>query len=245
MLIAICEDSVHDMERNIDLCDRYASEKGYAIQTLCYANAEKILADPEAKKVDLLLLDIIMPGPHGPYAAGIETARRFRADGFGGPIIFMTSSDDYYPEGFEVGATHYLLKPLDYASFEIALDRAIQMIKQPERMITVPVNRIHVSIARSIIQYAEVFGRETNLYTGADKVRVLLPLKKIETLLDGDPFLRCYRSYIINMDYVISLDEDHFIMESKVRIPISLRSKQQLKERFFAYRLAKARPDHT
>ena len=241
MLIAICEDTPRDMETIIDLCDQYASEHGYIIHTLLYPHADKLLADPKAREADVLMTDIMMPGPNGATAAGIELARAMRADGFRGGIIFTTTSNDFYPEGFEVGAMHYLLKPLSYADVSAALDRAMQVVKPPERIITVPVNRIHVSIPQSLVRYAEVYGRETVLYTTTEKLRVLLPLKKIEAMLRGDPFLRCYRSYIINMDYVSSMEEDHFVLQGGVRIPITLRSRQSLKEKFFAYRLSQIR----
>lgn len=241
MLVAICEDSLQDMEAILDLCERFADEEGYIVQTLMYPNAQKLRADPIARKADILLLDIMMPGENGMEPAGVELARTFRAENFDGAIIFTTTSDDFYPEGFEVGATHYLVKPVSYEALAKGLTRAMQLVKNPERMITVPVNRVNVSIAQGLIHYAEVYGHETMLHTATEDLRVLLPLKRIEDLLDGDPFLRCYRSYIINMDYVQSMEDDHFILQGDVRIPITLRSRQALKERFFSYRLSQMR----
>lgn len=240
MIIAICEDTVRDMEAIIDLCDRYAQERGFRMDMLLYPHASKLLADPQAHTADILLLDIMMPGPGGACAEGIAIARTMRKGGYGGAIIFTTSSTDFYPEGFEVGAAHYLIKPIRYDMLAQALDRAMWVVKQPERIITVPVNRVHVSISQRAIRYAEVYGRETVLHTSTEQVRVLLPLKKVESLLDGDPFLRCYRSYIINMDYVQSMGDDHFVLEGDIHIPISLRNRQALKERFFTYHLAQA-----
>lgn len=238
VLIAICEDSPHDMEAMLDLCDRFASARGYVMDTLPFASAEALLLDAGAKDADVLILDIMMPGPEGEGPAGVVLARQVRRDGFAGAIIFTTTSPDYYPEGFEVGAAHYLIKPVTDDAFAGAMARAIRQVERPERMISVPVNRIQVSVAESSIAYAEVYGRETVLHTTGEQVRVLLPLKKIEQLLSGDPFLRCYRSYIINMAYVQSLEEDHFVLRGGVRIPISLRSRQALKKRYFDYRLA-------
>lgn len=241
MLIAICEDTVKDMENVTALCDRYAEEYGYKIKTLQYKSAEDMLKDEEARDADILLLDITMPGPDDVLVpgAGVALARKMRADGFAGPIIFTTTSRDYYPEGFEVAATHYLIKPLRYEMIAQALARAVALIKQPERTVTVPVNRIQITIAQNTILYAEVFGRETMLHTLSEDLRVLLPLKNIEAMLDPALFLRCYRSYIINMGYVISMQEEHFLLKGNIRIPITLRNRQHLKERFFAYRLAK------
>lgn len=241
MRIAICEDTALDMEGILDLCDAYANARGYILHTLLYGHAEKLLADPQARDTDAVLLDIMMAGANGMAPLGVEVARRLRAEGYAGAIIFATTSEAYYPEGFEVGAMHYLVKPISLQAFSTAMDRAVQTIKHPERVITVPVNRIQVSIAQSQILFAEVYGRETMLQTTTEKVRVLLPLKRIEELLDGDPFLRCYRSYIINMEYVSSLEDDHFVMRNGIHIPISLRNRQSLRERYFAFRMAQAR----
>lgn len=237
MRIAICEDTPRDMETMLDLIDRYAGEAGYRIETLHYAHADALLADIQSRAADIMVLDIMMPGPEGSRPAGIALARTLRADGYGGAIVFTTTSDDFYPEGFEVGAAHYLIKPVAYEGMRTALDRAMLLVKEPQRMITVPVNRIQLTIPRSLVRYAEVYGRETILHTAAEKLRVLLPLKKIETQLEGDPFLRCYRSYIINMDYVKAMGEDHFLLQGDVRVPISIRTRQAIRERFFTYRM--------
>lgn len=237
MLIVFCEDMPLDMERLMDLCDRYAEEKGYRFETACYAHSDALLADPDARRADIIMLDIMMPCEEGHRSAGVDTARRLRSEGYEGAIVFTSTSEDYYPEGFEVGAMHYLIKPLTYEAVVQALDRAISMIRAPERIITVPVNRIQVSVPLCQIQYAEVYGRETILHTNGDTLRVLLPLKSIERMLEGGPFLRCYRSYIINMDCVASMEENCFVLLDGTRIPLTLRNRQALRERFFTYHL--------
>lgn len=237
--IVICEDISRDMEVTLDLCDRYAAEHGYDMDLLPYGSAEKLLSDPAVRQADVLMLDIMMEGPNGPHPAGVEIARTLRREGYAGAIIFTTDSSEYYPEGFEVSAMHYLIKPLSYEAVSEALDRAVRQILKPQRVITVPVNRIQVTIATRTIRYAEVYGRETMLHTTTEPLRVLLPLKRIEELLHGDPFLHCYRSYIINMDFVQSLEDDHFRLTGGTRIPITMRNRQSIRERYFAYKLSK------
>lgn len=238
MRIAVCEDSPLDMERILDLCEAYALKAGYVFHLATYAHADQLLADPEALEADIMLLDIMMPCEKGEGPAGITLARCVRERGYAGSIIFTTTSEEFYAQGFEVGAAHYLIKPLTGEAVTAALDRVVKLVKDPQRIITVPVNRIQMSIPQSLIRYAEVFGRETQLYTTTEQLRVLLPLKKIERLLDGAPFLRCYRSYIINMDYVKAMEDEYFVLQGDVRIPITLRARQSIREKFFAYRLS-------
>lgn len=240
MLVVICEDMTQHSQDLMDLCDRYASEHGYLMQTVSFSTPEKLFADPAARDADIVMLDIMMPTPEGSRPRGVETARRLRAEGYRGAIIFTTTSKDFYAEGYEIGAAHYLIKPLTYDAVSEALARAILLIARPERIITVPINRTQVPIAQSLIRYVEVFGHETLLHTDRETLRVLLPLKKILELLDGDPFLRCYRSYIINMDYVKSVQEDCFILDGDVKIPLPTRNRQLLKKDYYTYRLSRA-----
>lgn len=240
MRVVLCEDKQKEMEALLDLCDRYGLDRGYRLEVDCYAHVDLLLADAASRGADIMLLDIMMPQEGQDAALGVEAARHLRAEGYRGEIIFTSSSPDFYPEGFEVGAAHYLLKPLPYEAFAHAMDRAVARLRRPERMIRVPVDRIAVTIPQNRILYAEVYGHETILHTTTEPLRVLLPLKNIEKLLEGDPFLRCYRSYIVNMDYIIEMEESCFVLRSSQRIPLTVRKRSALRERYFAYRLSKA-----
>jgi two-component system LytT family response regulator/two-component system response regulator LytT len=68
---------------------------------------------------ELVFLDIQMPG-----LTGFEVARRLLDDGPAAQIVFVTAFDRHAIEAFEVNAVDYLLKPVDPARLENALDRA-------------------------------------------------------------------------------------------------------------------------
>jgi two-component system response regulator LytT len=68
---------------------------------------------------DVVFLDVQMPG-----LTGFEVARRMIDDQLGSHIIFVTAFDQHAIEAFEVNAVDYLLKPVDPARLEMALDRA-------------------------------------------------------------------------------------------------------------------------
>ena len=59
-------------------------------------------------------------------------------------------------------------------------------------------------------------------------------LDEVQEELSGCRFLRCNRSYIVNMDYITDADED-FTMENGDRIPIKVREKKQIRKRYFDY----------
>src|SRR5262245_41287032 len=72
---------------------------------------------------DIVFLDVQMPG-----LTGFEVARRLVDDQSPAQIIFVTAYDQHAIEAFEVNAVDYLLKPVEQARLEMAIDRARKRI---------------------------------------------------------------------------------------------------------------------
>src|SRR5882672_1659367 len=68
---------------------------------------------------DVVFLDVQMPG-----LTGFEVARRLLDSRAASHIIFVTAYDKHAIEAFDVNAVDYLLKPVDQARLEVAVDRA-------------------------------------------------------------------------------------------------------------------------
>jgi two-component system, LytTR family, response regulator LytT len=68
---------------------------------------------------DVVFLDVQMPG-----LTGFEVARRLLETRASSEIIFVTAYDQHAIEAFEVNAVDYLLKPVEQARLEVAVDRA-------------------------------------------------------------------------------------------------------------------------
>lgn len=241
MLVAILDDNRAEAGALGRLCERFGARRGLEVETALYTLAADLLDDPAARAADIYFFDIMMEGAAGYGPAGVDVARRLRQGGCGQPMVFVTASREYYPEGFEVGVVHYLLKPPAYADVEQAMERALRLLPREERVISVPVNRVRTRVNRDDIIYAEVYGRETVLNTTGGTLKVRLPLQDLEKMLDGPPFLRCFRSCLINMDYVASLADDHFVMQNGGRIPISVKARQRIKESYISYRFCRVR----
>lgn len=87
------------------------------------ANAEEAAALIAAKRPDLVLLDICMPGE-----SGLVLARRLKQAGQP-EVVFVTAFSDFAPEAFEVDAVDYLLKP-------VRPDRLKEAVRRAERRLT-------------------------------------------------------------------------------------------------------------
>src|SRR5437763_17139752 len=82
-------------------------------------NGLEALTTIERMQPDVVFLDVQMPG-----LTGFEVARRLIANRAGSQIVFVTAYDQHAIEAFEVNAVDYLLKPVDQARLEVAVDRA-------------------------------------------------------------------------------------------------------------------------
>ena len=114
MRIAICDD-----EKNIrELIGSKVTAQYPEAEIIFYQSGEELLLSD--KQIDILLLDIQMSGRNG-----METAREVRKKENNIILIFVTALEEYVFQAFDVGAFHYIVKPIDEAKFAAVLKRAV------------------------------------------------------------------------------------------------------------------------
>ena len=102
-------------------------------------------------------------------------------------------------------------------------------INTDTRRVRVTAGRDVVDIDVSGVKYIEVYGHKTVLHTVKGEVAISQSLSALEERLGGDPFLRCYRYFIVNMDFVKRLNEESFLMKDGQEIPLSRDGRAALK----------------
>lgn len=230
MLAVICDDLAADREILLGFCARYARDNRLSIATLEFENAGALLQSREARAAGVMFLDIYMDG-----ALGVDAARLLRGKGFLGALVFTTASREHYADGFDVEAAHYLLKPVSWEAFCEAMRRVHGRANTGAKRVRVTAGREELDMDVSGIRYIEVYGHKTVLHTVRGEVAVSQSLAALEEALGGDPFLRCYRCFIVNMDFVKRLGEDSFLMKDGREIPLSRDGRAALKSRYMAY----------
>ena len=180
------------------------------------------LAQNEA---DLIFLDIEMPGING-----IEFARSLPPQSM---VIFTTAYSEYAIDSYEVEAIDYIMKPIDPARFNKAVDRAIAykaLIDESEEkadsgdpdFIIVKADRRYVRVRLSEILYVEGLKDYVIIHLKDRKVVTRMTIKTMEEMLPGKMFLRVSKSYIVNRERIDSFDSnDVFIGETEIGIGIS------------------------
>ena len=124
MRIAICEDNDIHLDILEHLLTRYFSERPIHFEFVPYKYGMNFLYDmEEGAYFDIAFLDIYMED-----TMGNQIAHKLRAMGYQGEIVFLTASSDFAIEGYDVDASGYLLKPLDYGKLEMVMDRITRNI---------------------------------------------------------------------------------------------------------------------
>lgn len=176
--------------------------------------------------VDILLLDIQMP-----EVTGIEFLRSLPAK----PItIFSTAYRDYAFEGFELGVIDYLLKPVNFDRFEMAIRRAtdFMMMSRPENTVDLHEILIKSGTKKILIDYRKIIYAQglkdyTILHTAEKKYVVKGSVKAFEEYLPSDFFLRVHKSFIIAKEQVKLVFRNKIELEN-VSIPVGRSYKEAL-----------------
>lgn len=195
-------------------------------------SADEALAFLGENSVDLVFLDIEMPG-----LSGMELARRLpeRCQ-----VVFTTAYSDYACESYDVDATDYLMKPIDPDRFNHAVDKALTFAgmmaaaeapeppaaSASEEVLTVKSDRRYVRLRVDEITFVEGLKDYLIIHTADRRIVTRMTVKSLEEALPPQ-FLRVGKSYIVNRDKIDSFDNNDLYIGSSV-VPIGVSYKQEV-----------------
>lgn len=228
--IAICEDEKETQLLIEDQLDNILKNINIEYEIQKYSSGEELLGS-NLKDIDILLLDIQMG-----QINGMDTARKIRELGNKMEIIFITSLIDYVQEGYEVRAYRYILKPIESKELKQHVITCIKEIETNKNKYIVIKNRSNTyKIYSNEIKYIEVQKKEMSIHTINKSFDVRYSLGKIEKDLNLDNFVRCHKSFLVNLSYVENIKLNIAILESGEEIPISRYRYKDVKEKFLKF----------
>lgn len=195
------------------------------------SDANEALDAINSTQIDVLLLDIEMPG-----MTGIDLIKKL---GNTKPlIIFTTGKKDYAAEAFELNVVDYLVKPIALPRFKQAIEKAQetldsnkQEVKVEEQgFVFVKDNGILKRISIDDIFFLEAMGDYVKVHTPQKFHVVHATLKSIEEKLPASKFLRVHRSYIVAINKIDYIQEGT-ISIGKTTIPVADTHKSSLNKR--------------
>ncbi|MCW3103292.1 MAG: response regulator of the LytR/AlgR family [Bacteroidetes bacterium] len=182
------------------------------------------------KNVDLIFLDVMMPGMTG--LEFIKTLSASRPE-----LIMITSNREFAAEAFDYDVTDFLVKPVAYERFLKAVSKAKRNFDKKGTTINTIDDHIFIKVASRFIklelkniQYIEALADYVTIYTATDKYTIHSTMKGIETTLPANDFARVHNSFIVRLDKIAAI-EDNSITVNKTTIPVSRNKFKPLMQR--------------
>ncbi|AUA36340.1 two-component response regulator VirR-like [Clostridioides difficile] len=228
--IAVCEDEKETQLLIEDYLENILKDISIEYEIQKYISGEELL-ESNLKDIDILLLDIKMEKLNG-----MDTARKIREVDDEMEIIFVTSLIDYVQEGYEVRAYRYLLKPIELEELKKHVLTCIKDIEiNKESHITIKNKSNTYKIYLNEIKYIEVQKKDMLIHTINKNFDIKYSLGKIEKELNPYKFIRCHKSFIVNLRYVENIKPNAAILESGEEVPISRYRYKEVKEKFLKF----------
>ena len=151
-------------------------------------------------------------------------------------IIFTTAYSEHAVEGFNLNATDYLLKPIEFSRFQAAVDKALhQLEKEKDRFIYLKEGRSLIKCDLTEVSYIK--GMEEYLYWNSAERNIITlgSLAEYAQELESRDFVRVHRSFIVNLNKVEAINTKTIIVADE-KIPIGPTYSKHFKSAFKAYR---------
>lgn len=225
MRIAVCDDCTEDAL----FLKKYLDEQEVSI----YSDAESLLADVEGRnrKYDLYLLDIFMEES----MSGIELAEKLREVQEEAMICFVSTSDDFYREAYDLYAVQYLIKPVERESINKLLQKAQKNLvrqKDKEKTLTYSWWGKRGVIPYGKIRYICTRGHTLSICCTDGRIQESTgKINELERQICGDIFLRCHQSFIVNICHVEGMNGSELTVDGE-QIPVSRRYYAEVKKRY-------------
>ena len=202
LAIAICEDTPQDSLALKDLLIELVPHANISL----FSSGEAFLATDPANQFNLVFLDIYMAD-----MTGIDTAQALRQQDKAVCIVFTTTSVDHALEGYRVRAMQYLIKPVQKDDVAEILSVCCPIPSAPDNgggSLSFATNGQKYHLPLADILYVEARGKQSHIHTLDGIVETQTPIGELALLLSDPYFIRCHRSYIVNLAYVAKLDGD-------------------------------------
>ncbi|MDR3682173.1 MAG: response regulator [Geothrix sp.] len=228
--------------------EHLAAHPDVEVAAECADGFEALKAAAEFRP-DLIFLDIQMP-----KLDGFEVLELLEAEGRRPAVVFVTAYDQHALRAFEAHAVDYLLKPFSKERFEAALAKA-RLLRDAQAMAPPPATELAASarqgrpLERIVVKdgpKVTVIHLDRLDWVQAQDDYVLLrtegknllkqqTLASLEAQLDPNRFIRIHRSYLLNLDRLVRIEQDtkehrDAILRDGARLPVSRAGYQRLRE---------------
>lgn len=224
--VGICDDEKIVLKLLKSLVEQCLEELEEDSTILTFDSGEKLLE--EAKDLDILFLDIEMPGMDG-----IETGKSIPRRNPNCKIIIATSRQERFKEAFKINAFRFVTKPFEKEEIKEALKDVFKTRAGMEK-IEVYRDRVSYTFFQKDILYMEAVDSSVEFVLSDCVFRKETSLKELEATLDDRIFYRVNKQCIVNMQHIDTY-ANGVIRIGATEIRVSIRKKKEFEKVYIMF----------
>jgi len=221
--------AIDDEPRALEVIERYCQKSDLVVLKATFREPVKAIEFLNREKIDLIFLDINMPDINGMQLIQTLAAKPM--------VIFTTAYSNYAVESYSLNAIDYLLKPITFDRFLVAVNKAASLFlsKRKEIAKNDTTGSIFIKsgpqtyhVKTSDILYLEKEGNYITVHLKDKQILIRENMGDIFDLVPAGEFLRIHKSFVVAIKH-ISMIEVHQVTIYGNKIPIGSTYREQLK----------------
>ncbi|HET6256205.1 MAG TPA: LytTR family DNA-binding domain-containing protein [Puia sp.] len=220
--------AIDDEPKALEVIERYCQKIGSVSLKAAFREPVKAIEFLNREKVDLIFLDINMPDISGMQLLQTLSPRPL--------IIFTTAYSQYAVESYELNALDYLLKPVTFERFLMAINKAAALSSKntigtdEDAAVFIKSGPQTYRVKVSEILYLEKDGNYITVHMKDGNILIRENMGDIFDLVPAADFIRVHKSYVVGIRH-ISMIEVHQLIVNGEKIPIGTTYRDPLRER--------------
>lgn len=232
-VIAVIEDDNVAFENLSNMLNRFSNEFKQDFEIKWFKSGEEFLETIDII-YSIIFLDVDLPGING-----LEIAKRIRDVNNVSSLIFVTNLAKYVQFGYEVDAVSYLIKPIEYNSFSLVFNKAINKYLSNtanDFIIKIPGGMEITSLDK--LMYIEIMFHKLNYHLIDKNIEKTGSLKSIEKIVLDRGFIKCHNAFIVNPKFIERVDKNDLIINGD-RIPVARNRRKEVLDKLSDYYMSK------
>ena len=217
---------IDDEEEARELIKLYCEKTNFiTIKAIC-SNAIEAINYLNENPIDFIFLDIEMPEINGlQFLNLLKTQPK---------VIFTTAYSEFALKGYEYNVIDYLLKPISFERFLKATNKLTFNTNNDTNNLpkTIKINHIHKPFEPNEIVYIEALGNYVKIYFKKNVQVVHYTLKSLIEILAPYQFIRCHKSFLVNVTSIVKISENKIKLNTNKELPIGISYSQKVKDVF-------------
>lgn len=209
---------VDDEQHSIDILVHHIRQTSFLNLVATTNKGVEALDIINNSKIDLIFQDIQMPD-----LSGIDVVKAINGKC---KVILTTAYSEFALQGYELDVVDYLLKPISFARFIKAVQKAVSILQVPVMpkinenpeddhiFVKTGIKGKVLKINLSEIDYVESLKNYVTIYHAGQKTLVYLNMKDLEAKLPAQKFIRVHKSFIISASRIVRVEGNQIILKN-------------------------------